>query len=367
MKKQIPAISAVFITALSVAVIKLYAQTSTDVPLNTYQVEQENLCRQQFTGDTRAYAFRLLPRATIDDGAYGRKSWIKKLFPFLADSQDKYGIDDIRTLRSKYGRPAPVGESKRSKQIRLSVEKNLSEAGSQALLSKFDWRENGLNVGEVGSQGFNCNTCWAFATVDAMQNGRRLAAIRAKRSFNENPAPSARQLISCMVPQENKYCNANWHGEAFTFMVDKGLPLGGTNKYVADKSGHVCDADTFVKALTWDFVGSSPQKVASVEEIKKALILNGPITSTIYFDSCFWLYESGVFNETQNINGSHIVLIIGWDDTKGAWLIKNSYGSGWGEKGFGWIKYGSNNIGQWSAFIVADPQEEERPAKESAR
>jgi cathepsin L len=56
------------------------------------------------------------------------------------------------------------------------------------------------------------------------------------------------------------------------------------------------------------------------------------------------------------------VLIIGWDDKKdgGAWLVKNSYGPRWGDDGFGWIKYGSNNIGQWAAYVVPDPAEEER-------
>ncbi len=394
----------IFLLAMSAGVGRIYSQTPAEnpPPLDSYQQTQEKLCTTQPISGKRTYAFRILPRANELDGAFGKKPWyfgLLKAIPFLENNpKDKYGIDDIRTLRSEFGRPAPVGESKRSKQIRLKSEQNLKEAEQQgeqkwqewlklnpdvgveerkkaeirirfqglaaARLPKFDWREYGLDVGAVGFQGYNCNTCWAFAAVDAMQISRRLAAIRAqKNDFDNSRRPSVRQLVSCLVP-ETDYCKINWHGEAFTFLVEKGLPLGGTNKYVGNKSGWVCDAETFVKALTWDFVSATPQKVAATEDLKRAIITYGPVVSMFSFDNCLWLYGGGVFNEEQNQNGSHIVLIIGWDDAKGAWLIKNSYGTDWGESGFGWVKYGSNNIGQWSAWVAPDPKEEERIAAE---
>jgi C1A family cysteine protease len=319
------------------------------------------------------------------------------LFSFLGSPKDKYASEDIRMLRLEYGRPAPVGETERSKQIRLNAEQNLNAAQQQgeqkwqewlkqnpnagveekrradiririqgleaARLQKFDWREYGLDVGEVGFQGFYCNTGWAFAAVDAMQISRRLTAIRSQNNaFDESLAPSVRQLVSCISPQAD-YCNINWHGEAFTFMVDKGLPLGGSSLYIGITGEWGCDAKTFVKALTWDFVSSVPQKVAPIDEVKRALIAYGPVVSTIKFDDCLWLYGGGVFNEEQNTDGGHMVLIIGWNDAKQAWLIKNSYDTDWGENGFGWVKYGSNNIGQWSAWIMADPEENRKVKK----
>lgn len=340
------------------------AQAITPQSLAVYQEKQEKLCQQQAISSNRTYTFRQLPRATQDDGAYGKKSWIRKVFPFLKSPTDKYGIDDIRTLKDKFGRPAPVGESKRSKELRLKIEQNLPETNRKVKLAKYDWRENEIDVGKVGDQGFACNTCWAFATLDAMQISRQLLAKRENRTFEQELYPSARQLVSCMVKKPEDFCENNWHGEAFSFMVDKGLPLGGSGKYKAREAPTWdCDADEYVKALTWDFVSTTPQKIADTEEIKKAIILYGSVVSILSFDNCYWLYGGGVFNEERNKNGSHFVVIIGWDDEKGAWLIKNSYGEEWGEKGFGWIKYGSNNIGQWSAFVVADPKEEERITK----
>lgn len=336
----------------------------TPPPLDEYQETQEKLCQAQTISANRTYSFRQLPRAGVDDGAYGKKSFFQKIFPFLKSPTDKYGIDDIRTLKTKFGRPAPVGETKRSKEIRLKIEQNVPDFEQKIKLAKFDWRENGIEVGNVGSQGFDCNTCWAFATIDAFQINRQLLAQREKREIVENLKPSARQMVACMVKKPEEFCENNWHGEAFSFMVDKGLPLGGSSKYKArEATTWECDADEYVKALTWDFVSTTPQKIASTDELKRAIILYGSVVSMLSFDNCYWLYGGGVFNEERFRNGSHFVVIVGWDDEKQAWLIKNSYGEEWGESGFGWIKYGSNNIGQWAAFIVADPEAEARLQK----
>ena len=43
--------------------------------------------------------------------------------------------------------------------------------------------------------------------------------------------------------------------------------------------------------------------------------------------------------QTENSNIYHAVSIIGWDDSKQAWLCKNSYGTGWGENGYFFLSY----------------------------
>ncbi len=404
MKKEICKLAiAILLLAMSAGVVRVYSQTSTENARRKdgFQEEQEKFCTQQRISTERTYNFRQFP--TPPPRAYGPQPWysrLKEWIPFFGSrAKDKYREDDIRSLRIEYGRPAPVGESKRSKQIRLNAEQNLMETQQQgeqkwqewlklnpnsgleekrnaeirirlqsleaARLAKFDWREYYLDTEPITSQGYGCNTCWAFAAVNAMQISRELAAIRSQNNdFDNSLRPSVRQLVSCMVPLMANYCKINWHGEAFTFMVDKGLPLGGTTEYSMNSTDRNCDAKTFVKALTWDYVSSVPQKVAPTEEIKRAIISYGSVVSTIKFDNCLNLYGGGVFNEEQNTGGIHMVLIIGWDDSKGAWLIKNSYGTEWGESGFGWIKYGSNKIGQFSAWIASDPKEEERLAAE---
>ncbi len=394
----------IFLLAISVGAISFNGQVVESVPVDAFQAGQEKLCREQRKGGERSYSFRVLEKSRGDKGAYGRKKWydpLKPVFPFLKSPLDKYGVDDIRFIKTTYGRPVPLGETERSKQIRRKAEEKLKQIDrlgeqrwqdwlrrhpnadegekekakllllAQGLeaeqLRKFDWRESGLDLGPVSNQG-PCNTCWAFSTVDAMQVSRRLDALRSDRTLQAGAElrPSVRQLVSCMLPKTPRdFCELNWHGKAFSYMVDEGLPLGGGTRYVPeDFLTWTCGKEESVRALTWDFVSAEPQKIPSVSEIKRALVLYGPVVATLNLDNCIRLYGGGTFNEEQQSDGPyHMILIAGWDDDRGAWLTKNSYGEGWGEGGFGWVKYNSNNIGKWAAWIMADPKEEERLSK----
>ncbi len=91
--------------------------------------------------------------------------------------------------------------------------------------------------------------------------------------------------------------------------------------------------------------------IPSVQQIKKALSEHGPLVVAVTVTPAFLSYTKGVFNERANFEINHGVTIIGWDDSKNAWLIKNSWGSLWGEGGFMWIDYNSNNIGSYPCWV----------------
>jgi len=371
-----------------------FSQTPSPTPFVSEQETKVKKCNAQdgSVGSKRTYAFREMPIVRPPTGAEGsdKPRWYARLFPFLAP-KIKYDRAAIRNLDS-LGKTAPIGETERSIKIRAGIDqklKSMAEAGERkwqewisanpdanpedkkktelelrfqgiaaAKLSRFDWRENGLDVGEVEDQGYNCRVCWAFASVDAMQISRRLIALRAQTDFKEKNAPSVRQLISCRRPDPKDLCAENWHGDTFSYFIYQGLPLGGSKKYSTENKDWTCEAEKYVKALTWDYVSSNPTNISTPEEIKLAVVTYGAVVTSFKLDNCLDLYGDGVFNEEYNQGGNHIVSIIGWDDQKEAWLIKNSYGKKWGENGFGWIKYGSNGIGKFSAFVVADPDAE---------
>jgi len=366
--------------------------------MDSVDPEAELRCLKQNMSASRTYRFQRQLRFK----AYGARPWfypIKKIIPYWNDNETvKYTAGEVLALK-ELGLDIPLYETKRSQRIRRQIDEQLLrlqieseenwnrwlkknpnasseenkrmefqlrfEGLAAEKLPRFDWREAGLDTGSVDYQGLKCDTCWAFAARDAIQISRRLNARRAKRSVAaEAPAPSVRQLVSCMV-KDSKFCDSRKPDEAFKFMVDYGLPLGGSRDYlldnnIPDTSGWKCDKTDSVKALTWDYVSGAPQKVAGTAEIKRAVITYGAVVAAVNYDDCLALYASGVFNEEQFDDGSHLLLIIGWDDALGAWLVKNSYGKQWGDRGYGWIKYGSNNIGQLAAFVVADPQAEER-------
>jgi cathepsin L len=64
-----------------------------------------------------------------------------------------------------------------------------------------------------------------------------------------------------------------------------------------------------------------------------------------------------VFSESDSRPIDHAVVLIGWDDSKQAWIIKNSWGSAWGDDGFLYVKYGTNSIGFGAAWAEAWPKD----------
>lgn len=394
------------LTILLGTISLITAQESWD---HTKQLYVEGTCasqRKPGSGE-RSYKFRVVKWPYPIARGYGIKGrrWYERFFgkfiPGLGPDLDKYAEHDVLFINGEYGRPVPLGETERSKKIRAEAEKKLTKlraagelewqdwirrnpdasAGDSGLarsqifartsgaaeLSSFDWRDAGLDVRPVHDQGFYCNTCWAFSTIDAMQISRSLMGLRSNRQpANAYEEPSVPALVSCMYPRRDprEYCTVNWHGEAFSYMVDRGMPLGSGREYLeSEYESWRCDKASSIKALTWDFVSATPMKVPTREELKQAIVTYGPVVTTLNLDECLMLYGGGIFDEQITKDGPyHMILIVGWDDEKGAWLVKNSFGTEWGEQGYGWVKYESNNIGKWAAWIMPDPKVEDRLA-----
>jgi Papain family cysteine protease len=98
-------------------------------------------------------------------------------------------------------------------------------------------------------------------------------------------------------------------------------------------------------------------ELGSISDQKNWLDTVGPIgvTFSVYHD--FDGYGSGVYikgptTPTNYFRGTHCVCIVGYDDAQQAWLIKNSWGTGWGMAGYCWIGYGQADIDTWAKLGV---------------
>jgi papain like protease len=285
--------------------------------------------------------------------------------------------------------------------------------GRGPTLPRFDWRENGLSVGAVMNQG-NCQSCWAFAAVAAYQSSWNLEQIRAGEYWDAvqdwaepygllDRFGSVQQLLNCISKEKGDCEVGGWHGTAFDFMVSSHVPrlsdrrvyrLNDIDKIVAEgytgkvsrcispfrqttvrrggrvitlenagsaavrlQSGTDTKTTNFDRALAWGYVNEAkPKELPSVEQLKRVLIERGPLAMPIVGDACFSVYKGGVFNGRATGIPNHVMVLVGWDDEKQAWLIKNSWGDEWGEKGYGWVAYGSSNVGAYAAWIQPTPQ-----------
>lgn len=215
-----------------------------------------------------------------------------------------------------------------------------------ATLPAWDWRKTGKVTG-VRNQG-GCGSCWDFATVGAYESSYLIRN-------GGTPDASEQEILDCNPWGYS--CAGGWW--AFDYLIGTGDAAEGTYGYTASKGTCKATASKPFRAVAWGYVKPGGG-VPSVGEIKQALCTYGPLAVAVRVTGKFQAYTGGVFNENDGGSVNHGVLLIGWDDSKGAWLIKNSWGAYWGDscgygtsKGYMWIKYGSNSIGYAAAWVRA--------------
>ena len=98
---------------------------------------------------------------------------------------------------------------------------------------------------------------------------------------------------------------------------------------------------------------AQPFTIPSVPQLKQAICDHGPISVAVYATPAFIAYTHGVFNEVNTATINHAVMLTGWDEKTGAWHLKNSWSTGWGQSGYMWIRYNSNNVGFAAAWVQA--------------
>ena len=196
-----------------------------------------------------------------------------------------------------------------------------------------DYRSyNGMNdVTPVKNQG-SCGDCWAFATTAALES-----QVLMKTSISTNEAEQL--LVSCSGAGN---CSGGYIDKASSFIESTGLPpetcfpYTGTNSACSAASCPNWQSDTY-KITGWQWVTTTSPTVAA---IKNALLAYGPLVTTMNVYADFFYYTSGVYSYTSGAyEGGHAIEIIGWNDDDQAFIVKNSWGTGWGEAGFFEIAY----------------------------
>jgi C1A family cysteine protease len=90
-----------------------------------------------------------------------------------------------------------------------------------------------------------------------------------------------------------------------------------------------------------------------VNAIKNALNTHGPLVTTMDVYDDFFAYDGGVYSYASGpYAGGHAILIVGYDDPGEYFIVKNSWGIGWGEAGFFRIAYSEIDspvyFGEWT-------------------
>ena len=200
------------------------------------------------------------------------------------------------------------------------------------LPSSVDWRNNGGGnfVSPIKNQG-SCGSCWAFATTGALES-------KAMISFNTPGKPpnlSEQIVVSCSGAGS---CDGGYIDQASSF-----LSSTGTNKEVyypyKATDGYCLNASSDWTYRPYMF-GSWSSVSQDLSALKSAIYSNGPVVvaMTVYTD--FYYYSGGVYRATWGwLEGYHAILAVGYNDEGQYFIVKNSWGTGWGSSGYFKIAY----------------------------
>jgi putative hemolysin len=243
--------------------------------------------------------------------------------------------------------------------------------------TSWDWRNasyNGISgnwTSPVKNQG-SCGSCWAFAAVGQTEAVLNLAA--------NNPALdkdlSEEYLVTDHTSSDvncstSGSCCGGWHSIALDFIKNKGIPDESCLTYVSGTCGcygsgtcscnydnNKCSNSTCSQrcsnyASRLSKIDAYGSVSSNQTAIKQALITYGPLS--VAMDMTGHFNASSVYTCTSSTSVDHSVVIVGYNDAGGYWIVKNSWGSTWNGNGFFKVGYGQCLIEDYVYYAHAAP------------
>jgi C1A family cysteine protease len=224
----------------------------------------------------------------------------------------------------------------------------------------FDWRDAGYNA-PIRDQN-DCNAGYAFAGTAALEASLWMEN-QQYLNLSENHAKE------CNWKELNHFdggtsCNGGTMRDLVNLFSQSGAVLEGCDPYRNyDDSCHT-SCGRVARIDSW--LQLSGLQAANTALIKQYLYDYGPvytqINTNVFVNFDTYTGNTVLYSATPVTTTNHAVLIIGWDDSRthsggsGAWIVRNSYGSTWGNAGYGYIAYESGKIGSYASVITSSQQ-----------
>jgi len=207
-----------------------------------------------------------------------------------------------------------------------------------------NWVEKGA-VTPVKNQA-QCGSCWAFSSTGSLEGAWQIATGKLV-------SLSEQQLVDCSGAYGNQGCNGGLMDNAFNYSEQ--VAMCTEDSYPYKGIGGACQTSCTTGIPKGSVVGFKDVAVDDTAALMDA-VAQQPVSIAIEADQqAFQFYSGGVLSGDCGTNLDHGVLIVGYGSESGQdyWLVKNSWGASWGEKGF--VKILKGKAGAGECGIKADP------------
>ncbi|KAK4438754.1 Senescence-specific cysteine protease SAG12 [Sesamum alatum] len=212
-----------------------------------------------------------------------------------------------------------------------SLKPQNNTSNSSGLPGSVDWRKKKA-VTPIKDQG-TCGSCWAFSAVAAIEG---ITKIKTGKLVSL----SEQELVDCDINAVNQGCKGGYMEKAFDFIIkNHGITTEKDYPYLG-KDGKCEKPQEKMKAAKITGYVAIPAS----EKPLLAAVAKQPVSVAIDAGGYdFQLYASGVFSGYCGNSLNHGVTIVGYGVDAGQkyWLVKNSWGTAWGDKGYVKMQRGS--------------------------
>jgi len=208
--------------------------------------------------------------------------------------------------------------------------------GNFAVPDSVDWRTQGY-VTPIKDQK-QCGSCWAFSAVASLE-GQHFAKTKTLVSLSEQ------NLVDCSTKQGNEGCNGGLMDQAFDYIkANNGIDTEASYPYKGVDGTCAFDPKNVGATLT----GYTDIPSGDETALTAAIASVGPIAVAIDASHItFQLYKRGVYYAPlcSSTNLDHGVTAVGYGVDAGTdyYIVKNSWGTVWGQEGYIWMSRGRNN------------------------
>lgn len=240
------------------------------------------------------------------------------------------------------------------------------------LPTNFDWRDyQGYNYDTPVKKQGDCGSCYALSTLSMLES-----RIRIKTQLKSAPFLSSSGALSCSP--YNQGCNGGYPYLIVKEGLEKGFYEENCSPVLTDQH---CEDRCFLKGnkiwkiKDYGYVGGF-YGGCNEDLMRKEIFSNGPVVVAINAGPDLYYYSTGVFITNpsgirKESNGgvagnwmytNHAVVCVGWGESlhEGKvikyWILKNSWGEDWGEKGYFRILRGVNLAAVENQAVWGEPE-----------